>query len=271
MKVALLSDIHGNVPALDAVLDDVAGFAPDVVVVNGDVVSRGPRSKDALQRLAEADPEGRILYTRGNHEDYVVEHRTPRPRDVRFEIHRLSFWTYTQIGPDWVERIAAWPFSAEGPEGLRVAHASMRGNQDGIFPFMDDDDVRARIAPPPVVFGCGHVHWPFVREVDDTLVVNSGAVGSPADGDVRASYARLEHRADGWHAEVVRVPYDRAAAAQAFEDTGFLADSGAVSRVIHAEWSRAEPMVGRWFGKYARAVQAGEIGLEAAVDTFLGD
>lgn len=268
MKLALLSDIHGNLPALEAVLEDVAGWGPDQVVVNGDVVSRGPSSKAALERLyAAADPET-WRFTRGNHEDYVLEHRTPQPEDVVLAINYLSLWTYEQLGP-LAAPLADWPLRVEMQEDLRFTHASMQSNREGIYPFSDDATVRAQIAPPPVLFGCSHVHWPYVRTVDDTLVVNSGSIGSPCDGDVRASYARIEPGPSGWTAEIVRVDYDRAAAEAAWHDTGCLDDTGPLTRVIFSEWKRAFPTVRRWFAQHHEAVRAGDVPLGGAVDAFL--
>lgn len=270
VRIALVSDVHGNVPALEEVLDDVDRWRPDRVIVNGDVVSRGPSSDAALERVLEAaDPE-RWWFVRGNHEDYVLEHLEPRPHDVVFEINRLSHWTFEQLGP-LAAQLADWPLTLEMQDGLRFTHASMKSNRDGIFPFSDDETVRRQIAPPPVLFGCSHVHWPYVRTVDGTLVVNSGSVGSPVDGDVRASYARIEPAQDGWRAEIVRLEYDREAQARAWRDSGCLEASGPVTRLVHHEWARAFPTVGRWFQAYAEPVRRGEIELAEAVDTFLAD
>lgn len=271
MKVAVISDVHGNVPALTAVLADIERFAPDHIVVNGDVVSRGPRSAEVLDRLAAGAAAGPAQwhFTRGNHEDYVAAHlEGSSPDPIAFELRRLSYWTYQQIGDTAARQIAAWPLTVELPEGVRVAHASMVRNDKGIYVESTDDEVRTLMAPAPAVFVIGHTHRPFVRTVDDTLVANGGSVGTPFDGDVRASYVQLEGGPE-WRAKLIRVPYDREAAERAFHASGCLDEAGAITRIVFQEWKTATPLTRGWFDRYHDAVKAGSISIEASVDRYL--
>jgi len=100
-------------------------------------------------------------------------------------------------------------------------------------------------------------------------IINVGSVGSPFDGDTRASYGRLEYRNSGWHTEIVRLAYDRSATEREFRDSGFLDQGGGLARIIFHEWKRAEMLIRFWSKQYQEAVLAGEIGLEESVDTFL--
>lgn len=274
MKIAVLSDIHGNLPALEAVAEHLTAWQPDHVVVNGDTVNRGPSSL-ATWQFVQAQLNWQLL--KGNHEAYVIGHGKEGAvtEDGRlFAINYMSYWTYLQHRGE-VEELAqlADSLSLLAPDGseLRLRHASMKNNRDGIWPDSADEVVRVQIAPPPVVFATAHIHWPFVRQVDQTLVVNSGSVGTPADGDSRASYAQIAWRAGKWTTQIVRLPYDRERNRQNYIESGFLAEAGPMGWLIFHEWWLADGVVYPWLARYYEAVLAGEIALETAVTRYLSE
>ena len=264
----------GNRPALLRVLDDLERFAPDHVIVNGDVVSRGPSTQSCLGLLDEgARGPAQWQFVRGNHEDYVASHvgAEPPTDPLKYQIGRLSRWTSRQIGDARSSAVGRWPFVVELDGGLRATHASMARNDRGIYKESDDAEIRTQIAPPPAVFATAHTHVPFVRRVDDTLVVNSGSVGTPFDGDVRASYVRLVRQRSGWRADVVRLGYDRDAAARDYETSGCLSDSGPFTRLIFQEWKMATPFTRQWFERFLAPVEGGRMTVEDAVEQFLAE
>ena len=273
MKVAVLSDIHGNLPALEVVAENVAKWGPDVVVVNGDTVNRGPASLAAWQ-FVQAQAKWQLL--KGNHEEYVIGHRQGAgEQDGRlFAINRLSHWTYMQHHGD----VAAMNQMADGlslfaPDGseLRLRHGSMQNNRDGIWVDSSVDSVRDQIGTPPALFATAHIHWPFVRRVDETLVVNSGSVGTPADGDIRASYAQIVWHHGYWTAKIVRLTYDRECTRQDYFTSGFLAEAGPIGWLIFYEWWRASGLVYSWMRRFFQPVMTGDIDLELAVTHYLSE
>lgn len=274
MKVAILSDIHGNLPALEATLDHVDRWQPDVTVMNGDAVNRGPRSRECWELLSPRFQEDGWLVTRGNHEDYVAEWADPQTeRDTPlFEIFRSSFWTFQQLNGR-VRELSSVPdkVEIEGPDGsiVRVTHGTMRGNDDGIYEHTPDDELQEKIAPAPAVFCTGHTHRPLIRELNGTLIVNAGSAGTAFDGDPRISYAQLVWRRGRWHAEIARLPYDRARAKRDFDLTGYCEGGGPLVEIFFQEWLQARPMVNRWARKYEDAVLAQEISLRRSVSVFL--
>ncbi|MCB0000669.1 MAG: metallophosphoesterase, partial [Anaerolineales bacterium] len=100
MKIAILSDIHGNLPALEAVADDIARWQPDQVIVNGDIVNRGPCSLDCLTFAQARAHDSAWHLLRGNHEDFVLGCGAPdSPRSgPNYDIIQFAHWAYEQLG-----------------------------------------------------------------------------------------------------------------------------------------------------------------------------
>ena len=274
MKIAVLSDVHGYFTALEAVVDDIDRWRPDVVVVNGDVVNRGPRPCESWALVDQRRQTDGWLVTRGNHEDYVTQWL--KPDDERRENHVLSNWTFRQLGRETTAVLADLPkiVTFSHPQGgeVRAVHASMRHPRYGIWHHSPDEEVREQIAPSPAVFLTGHIHYPFVRQLDQTLIVNSGSAGTLCDhGDPRASYAQLTWQGGAWQAEIVRVPYDRQRVDSAHYETGFLDEVGPLAGVIYLEWKTGWPIVSAW-GKDPqwREVSA-EFGSEESARRFLAE
>jgi len=276
MKIAMLSDIHANLAALEATAADIDRWQPDYVIVGGDVVNRGPRPRECLDFVrARARTQGWQCII-GNHEEYVLYHAQPDAvrRGPDFDVRRISYWTYEQLNGD-VSVIGAWPFQhslrVNGSGELRAVHASMLGTRSGIHAATSDAELRVKIAPPPAVLIAGHTHLPLIRRVDDTLVVNAGSVGLPFDGDRRAGYARLTLHDNGWQAEIVRLDYDYDRADRDFEDTDFLSGAGPLAELIRDEFRCARSNLFEWSSRYQAEVMAGVLTLEEAARRYWAD
>lgn len=275
MNIAVLSDIHGNVPALHAVAADIESCAPDKVIVNGDIVNRGPCSRAALRFVLRKREHGDWLLLRGNHEDFLLGYgQLDEDLDgPESEINQFVHFAYEQLNGE-VDALLQMPeryswFAADGSE-FRVVHASMHSNRDGLYADMTDEQLRERIQPAPAVFVTSHTHQPFIRQVDSTLVVNTGSVGAPFDLDWHPSYGRFTWQSeDGWRAEIARVKYDRRLIERDYVRSGFLDEGGPLAQIMLVELRRSRGLIFHWARQYQEAVASGEISLEESVRRVL--
>ena len=208
MRVAVLSDVHGNVSALEAVLADVP--AVDLIVANGDMLAYGPRPAETLAAL-RALPN--VVFTSGNNDRNLVERRwESRPSDGwEAEAFANLRWTAEEIGAEGIDYLASWPFRQHldfGPGALLI-HASPLADNIGMFPWTHDTELShmvREVAEPLVI--CGHTHLVMDRKLERHRVISAGSAGFPFDRDLRPSYILLDDTGGSVRLEMHRVAYD---------------------------------------------------------------
>jgi putative phosphoesterase len=200
-RVAALYDIHGNLPALEAVLAEVGDA--DVVVVGGDF-SRGPMPAETVDRLRGLGERARFI--RGNADRAAAGE---------------GAWEMERLGAERLEFLAGLPETAtieiEGVRSVLFCHGSPRSDEDIITAVTPDERlgrILAGVAEPVVV--CGHTHHQFDRTVHGIRVVNAGSVGMPYEGRPGAFWAML-----GPGVELRSTAYDFEAAFSAIRASGF--------------------------------------------------
>lgn len=241
--VAILADIHGNLPALEAVLADLAPRAPDHVVVAGDLINWGPFSAQVVERaLAEG-----WAVIRGNHEYYLLDYRTPRAPAAWGDADQFATlpWLRRQLAGPLHARIAAWPdtIALRPPDAppLRIVHGSPRSPWEPIFPWTPPDDLRAilaGVAEETIV--AAHVHLALDFHFEGRHILNPGSVGNPLEGKAEASYLLLDGDADGWRATFRRVPFGNDALFAEFARQGFVEECGVVGALVVEEFRTAD-------------------------------
>lgn len=275
MKVAILSDVQGNLPAFEAVVEDILGWNAELVIVAGDLLNRGPDSRGCLDLFHQLQREHRWIALRGNHEDYLLHCSKSQPESPQeAELRRFADWSLEQLNPADLAGIQAWADHLEfsDPEccsWVHVTHGTLAGNRDGISQSVSDDSLAGKLPPETDLFVTAHTHKPLQRALQETRILNVGSVGSPFDRDVRASYARLTFVDGYWHSRIRRIAYDRQRTQLSFEQSGFLDQAGPLAALIHHEWQQAEMFMARWNRQYRAAVLAGEITAADAVNRFL--
>ena len=224
MKIAVFADIHSNLPALEMVLDDLSRWRPDLILVGGDIINRGPNPYACTKVVLEEGNKKNWGIIRGNHERFVLDiaNAPCPPNGPDYEISMHARWTLQKL-EKFIKPLGAlpdkWQFKDKFNNELRLVHASMLGDRKGIFPDDTDEQLKHKIAPAPEVLLCGHTHRPLIRKIDKTLIVNVGAVGVPMDLDPRASYLQLTQNQGQWTAKIIRLNYDREKAIKDFYNT----------------------------------------------------
>lgn len=209
MRVAVLSDIHGNVLALDAVLADLeAQGGADLLVVAGDLCLDGPRPHEVLVRLQALG----CPVIQGNTDRDLVQ---PTPADTDEGHAALLDWTRDRIGPAGLDYLASLPFSHQvtdptGQASLLVVHANPRDLTTHLRPAAPEETILPLLVGLPAevtTLAFGHLHIPYTRRVGGILLADISSVGLPKDGDRRAGYGLLTWREGGWQVEQRRVEY----------------------------------------------------------------
>jgi predicted phosphodiesterase len=235
-RIALLSDIHGHLPALELVMEDMRQFAPDHVVVAGDMVNGGPFSAEVMQVVYE----NRWTLVRGNNEYYNINAYAPR-RPEHWSSFTLLEWLHDQL-TDWHPIIAGLPDDVlllypDAPD-VHLCHGIPNNCWKGIYSaeFDDDPTVLDLVAGSraKTIF-CGHTHIPLDRWVGEYHIINPGSVGNPLLGEAVASYMILDGTSKGWQVVHHRnVPIDFTVLYPAWQSQRFVERCGVTAlMVIH--------------------------------------
>ena len=201
MRVAALCDVHGNLPALEAVLADVSSLEVDRIVCGGDVVA-GPFPRECLDKLVGAD----AVFVRGN-----ADRESPRAPEGTWE------WIAGNLDPLSITFLRDLP-QAVALGGVLYCHGSPRDDDEILTRVSSDERFRAALegVEERLVVG-GHTHVQFERVVDGIRFVNAGSVGIPYEGKQGAFWALL----DGEDVDFRHTPYAVDAAAAAIRTSGY--------------------------------------------------
>lgn len=233
MRVAIFSDVHGNLTALEAVLADIAAQQVDHLFFAGDLCLIGPRPAECLRRVQAAG----IASVYGNTDDWILGRQAPPER-----LQALCGWTLAQLSESQRAWLTAVPFShrlsptSNPADALLVVHANPHDVNQLVFPpesqqqvqygrlRQTDGELAELLAGSPdagatAVIAYGHLHVPNIRQVGNITLVNISSVNMAGDGDPRAKYGLLEWDSQQWHAQHRRVPWDAQSEIAAYRQT----------------------------------------------------
>ncbi len=212
MRVAAIYDVHGNLPALTAVLTEVDALEVDAIVVGGDVAS-GPMPVETLDALRARD----ALFVRGN-ADRVLDMCGANDGETWVQARR---WVAARLGDERLGFLTALPLDLtlelDGLGSVRFCHGAPGSDELTITKLTPDERLRGLLAGVDErVLICGHTHVQFDRAVDGIRVVNAGSVGFPYEAEPAVYWALLDN-----DVELRRTEYDIDAAIMAILATGY--------------------------------------------------
>jgi predicted phosphodiesterase len=250
LRLAFIGDIHGNLPALEATLDDLRQQSADAVYVLGDLVNRCPWNNEVMALLLDRD----WPTIQGNHDLIIGDLNTEasRPPFTERQSFPVIYWTWEQLEPAYIAYLRQLPhdlhLSFDQAPPLHLFHGVPGNSFIGVTPEMADDQIAEVFEPfaEPVII-CAHTHRPLDRRVEGKRVLNGGSVGMPYNSDPRAQYLLLDLvGAPGqltWQPIFRQVSYDRTDVPDAFHRSGMLDQAGPVSELYMRTVLTGEPWV----------------------------
>jgi predicted phosphodiesterase len=227
MRIAILSDIHGNLTALEAVLADLRLTSPDLILHGGDLADGGARPVEIVDRIRELGWQGVV----GNTDEMLFRPesltefstRSPNLEPLLGAIEEMAAATREALGEERLAWLRGLPrVQTHGP--MALVHASPESAWWAPGQEASDAELESVYAPlgqPIAVYA--HIHRPYIRTVSGMIVANTGSVGLAYDGDRRARYLLL----DEFELAIRRVDYDVAKEIKALAGCG----------LPHAEWA----------------------------------
>ncbi len=221
MKIAALNDIHGNLPALQAVLVELDEIQPDLIILGGDIVS-GPMPRQTLERLSQLG--NRVQALRGNADREVVAACDGLPFDPRMteDVRTITLWAAQQLTRPQCDFLAQLPeqitLHVAGLGDVLFCHATPRSDEEIFTPLTPQgrlDAIFSGVRQQIIV--CGHTHMQFERQAEHVRIINAGSVGMPY-ADLPGAYWLLLGP-EG--TEFRRTDYDLDAAAQQVQQSGY--------------------------------------------------
>jgi len=230
-RLAVLSDVHGNVAALEAVLREIERAKPDLVAVAGDLALNGPEPQAVLERIRRLEQDGATV-VQGNTDiavaDFDYAAAFPWMPEVPESFRAATEWANEQIdgeGLEWLRRLPAERRLMLDETMVLVCHASPGSQTAGFLTELDPAVVVEMAGRTDArVICCGHTHVPEVRDLGWKVIANDGSCGYAFDGDPSASWAFIEVEGDEVRVTVRRTAYDAGAAADAIGRRGLPGD-----------------------------------------------
>jgi putative phosphoesterase len=231
-RVAVLSDVHGNATALEAVREALKKEKPDAVIVAGDHVMNGPEPAATVDALRAMEADGATI-VQGNTDiavaDFDYAAAFPWFTDGVPDAHRAAAeWAHDELGDErlgWLRRLPSERRVVLDETMILACHASPGSQTQGFDTQLDPSVVLERISRTDArVICCGHTHLPEVRDLGWKVIVNDGSAGYIFDGDPTASWALVEIDGATVTADIRRTEFDTMTVSNAISARGLPGD-----------------------------------------------
>ncbi|MEK3885913.1 metallophosphoesterase family protein [Bacillus sp. FSL K6-3431] len=210
MKLAFISDIHGNAIALDAVLQDIREKKVDAIFVLGDISFRGPEPQRSLDLVRSLN----CKVIKGNADEWVVRglKEGEVPDQALGIMTKEREWTFSQLNEDSIEYLRNLPMELTfevGGVNFHIFHATPNNLFEVVQPFESDDSLSKKLMINEAdVYIYAHIHKPYIRYINGKCLINIGSVGLPFDGLNMSSYSIVDINDGKVQTSIVRVDYD---------------------------------------------------------------
>lgn len=225
MRIAFISDIHGNAVALEAVLEDIQNQKVDRIAVLGDICFRGPEPKRALQLVRELKTD----VVKGNADEWIVRGvaKGEVPENAYELMNRERDWGFAQLSEEEIDYLASLPkelhIHAKDEITIHAFHATPESLFDVVLPFAADDEIKNKlmVKDGANLYVYGHIHKAYSRYIEGKTVLNIGSVGMPFDGYPKASYGIVGVEGTNISVEIRKVAYDVEKVACLYEEKNY--------------------------------------------------
>jgi putative phosphoesterase len=212
MKVALIGDVHANLPALEAVMAHAQEQGVEAIWNVGDFVGYGPFPNEVVKRLKKEESVVSII---GNYDRRVLKFKDKKKkwrkkkRREKYLAFKYAYKNLSKKSRKYLRFLSREVRMKAKGRRILLTHGSPESDKEHLTPDTPEERLRelANKAKADVIV-CGHSHQPFARQVDDVWFINTGSVGRPDDGDPRACYAILEISAEDIVVQHYRIEYD---------------------------------------------------------------
>jgi putative phosphoesterase len=210
MRLAFISDIHGNANALDAVLQDIKDRKVDKVYVLGDLCYRGPEPQRALGLVRSLNTS----VIKGNADEWVVRgvNQGEVPEQALEMMNKERDWICSHLNEESIDYLRSLPTELNlEVEGMKIHayHATPTSLFDVVLPDEKEEALSAKMMTENAeLYIYAHIHRPYIRYINGKCIMNIGSVGLPFDGVKKSSYALVDLKENSFQTSIIRVAYD---------------------------------------------------------------
>ncbi|MFW9823626.1 MAG: metallophosphoesterase family protein [Candidatus Thorarchaeota archaeon] len=253
MKIAVLADIHGNLPALNAVLAEIQIENVNQILVAGDILG-GPFPVEVISKLR--DLKAKMI--RGNFEEYLLRIYSNPSNSNWYTSKQFAptYWIYKRLNQQWLNFIGSLPkqkvISLNGTKDIFMVHSiyqpMLPSDSSGILITDKYNEVvgsyTKTLDQSVLIFAHNHVPWN--QKINGCLALNPGSVACPLNGIIGAQYAIMEWVKDHWEAEIRTVRYNLQEINKAFVESGFLKEGGPLAKVLIYSINTGKDVLGKF-------------------------
>ncbi|MGG3449473.1 metallophosphoesterase family protein [Domibacillus aminovorans] len=224
MKMAFISDIHGNAVALEAVLKDIEKKQVDTIYVLGDICYRGPEPKRSLQLVQSLN----VNVIKGNADEWVVRgvKKGEVPDQSLEMMNKEREWIVSKLNKEDIDYLNELPTELHFEEAgltINAFHATPDSLFDVVLPVESDDTIKTKLmtSTESDIYVYAHIHKPYIRYINGKVIINIGSVGLPFDGVKKSSYAIVDIEDKCVSTSIERVEFDLEKVIRQYEELDY--------------------------------------------------